>query len=734
MRPTLLELDGILSYRSYQSIDFTNIEFAAIVGDNGAGKSSIFDAILFALFGSVASGNLDMILSTGVDEGTVSFEFTFDEYLWRITRTRTRGKKTTAQLFKWDPEKSDWEIIVEGSVRAVDLEIQRLLRVDEAAFRSTVLLSQNEAGAFSSATPADRKNILSKIIGLDRYSKLSSMAKAKATEAKNSIATSQALAEQIEKRIQEKPVLEIELQRILESLTEKEKQFEENEALAQEADDSRQKRVSAIEALRTAISTRKETLIEQTRDIEEAYNRAVEDLDEKKYSFSQMKDEKQKKEKEAEGFEKNNARVSEIAQLVVGLEEEENTIVSQGQKEAEKYTKLQNDLTALETEKSFLVDRLGGLSEDGRPDGECWVCGNPLDEHKKEKILQETQEQINSLDAKIFEAQKKSSQQNEHIESLRKNLKENKGQQKILRDESSTLQDIIKRQQSSLQSVETLEKQMLEKEQQIIKLTETISDLNEKRFSIDDDEQLAEANKKLKEAEEKLQSFSGGGAFRAAAAQAAAAIRTLSNQQAVIESKLEKIEEENQEYNAINEKLSELVSLYNRHTFLAKAFGKDGIPNLIYAGVVSELNDHINDILNNLSDGSFSVQLVTTKPTQKGTLSETLEVMIDAPDGSRPYASFSGGEKFRIDISIRLGLSRLLANRNGARMDFLAIDEGWGALDPQGIASMMSELNKLRSEFSLILTVTHIDSIREGFGTLVNVEKTPAGSVVKILN
>jgi len=55
MIPEILKLKGFLSYNKEQTLDFTKFDLAVITGNNGYGKSSILDAIVFALFG-VARG------------------------------------------------------------------------------------------------------------------------------------------------------------------------------------------------------------------------------------------------------------------------------------------------------------------------------------------------------------------------------------------------------------------------------------------------------------------------------------------------------------------------------------------------------------------------------------------------------------------------------------------------------------------------------------------------------
>lgn len=733
MRPTLLEIDGLLSYKSYQQIDFSTIEFAAIVGENGAGKSSLLDCMMFALFGTVYGGNMDWILSTGVDEGYASLEFDFDGHSWKVTRTRTRNRRTVAQLARWDDDAYNWNVIAEGSIRAVDLEIERLLRVDEAAFRATVMLAQNEAAAFSSATPAERKEILGKIVGLDRYSRLAEAAKERVSAAKSNASTKRALIEQVKRRLVDETAFTYELETVSEDLAAAENQRTESEKLAVEADEERNDKVAAVDALRNAIQSRREGLQAQARETEGAYNEAVTDhkaavekRDEAERLLGELTNGSESSAEVLARLQANEAAVRKINETI-------DDLVSTGQREADVVKTLTAEHATLVAQHDAAKERLDALvGGHGHADGECWLCGTALTHDQQEKLLQGARDSVADLQVRIDAKAEEVAAKEEMVGALRVKLRAEKQEREDKLNEAPKIGAYLEERRAAEKKRDQLQRDYTAAVDLVTSTQEKLTKREEARIDVEADPQLIKANERLEQAEEALGKFPGGATHRARAASAAAQVRTLSSRKAVLEAKLEQMCDEKKELDGLEKELEVLATEERKFALLRQAFGKNGIPALIYAGVVGELNEHINDILDYLSDGQLSVELTTTRKTGKGTLSETLEVMILAPDGTRPYASFSGGEKFRIDIAIRLGLSRLLANRHGAKLEFLAIDEGWGALDPQGIAAMISELNKLRGEFSLILTVTHIDAIREGFGTLIHVTKTAGGSQIEI--
>ena len=78
---------------------------------------------------------------------------------------------------------------------------------------------------------------------------------------------------------------------------------------------------------------------------------------------------------------------------------------------------------------------------------------------------------------------------------------------------------------------------------------------------------------------------------------------------------------------------------------------------------------------------SFSTQK-DYKDKNREDKKETLDILISDAAGKREYEMFSGGEAFRINFAIRMALSRVLAQRAGARLRMLVIDEGFGRVPP----------------------------------------------------
>jgi len=144
-------------------------------------------------------------------------------------------------------------------------------------------------------------------------------------------------------------------------------------------------------------------------------------------------------------------------------------------------------------------------------------------------------------------------------------------------------------------------------------------------------------------------------------------------------------------------------------------------------------------ILANNGDGSFSLIKSFIKdyllPVTCGDVNgdDYSDIIISDSAGTRDYEMFSGGEAFRVNFAIRLALSEVLAQRAGARLQTLVIDEGFGSQDALGRQRLIEAINNVKADFAKILVITHIEALKDAFPTRIEVEKTPRGSIINIV-
>ena len=184
------------------------------------------------------------------------------------------------------------------------------------------------------------------------------------------------------------------------------------------------------------------------------------------------------------------------------------------------------------------------------------------------------------------------------------------------------------------------------------------------------------------------------------------------------------------------QKLQTLQRQHRIHQELAQAFGKNGIQALMIENILPQLEAQSNHILARLTGNQLHVQFVTQKTGRRSSKSQklidTLDILIADANGTRPYETYSGGEAFRINFSIRLALARLLAQRAGTSLQMLIVDEGFGTQDSEGCDRLIAAINAIASDFSCILTVTHMPQFKEAFQTRIEVRKTERGSQLSL--
>ena len=155
---------------------------------------------------------------------------------------------------------------------------------------------------------------------------------------------------------------------------------------------------------------------------------------------------------------------------------------------------------------------------------------------------------------------------------------------------------------------------------------------------------------------------------------------------------------------------------------LDAAFGKDGIPAMAVNTVLGDVERTANDLLGMMSDFRHTVSLRTAREKKDGGSADTLDIVVSDWDGERPYETFSGGEKLRIDLALRVALAELLALRSGAPIEWLTVDEGLGSQDDEHRGKMLSALRDIAPRFGKVVVVTHVKEAREFFDEVVEIE------------
>jgi DNA repair protein SbcC/Rad50 len=195
MRPTKLEIEGFTSFPARVEIDFREIDLFAITGPTGAGKTSLLDAMLYALYGQtprIGANEVRRLVSLGANVVKVLLEFEVGSKCYRVTRTAKVAKSTTTQIMLEELAcEGDWQSVA-GSVKEIGARIPELLGLDFEGFTRSVILPQGEFDKFLRGDPKQRTEILKDLLNLRVYERMMVTANSRSKELAASAATSQA--------------------------------------------------------------------------------------------------------------------------------------------------------------------------------------------------------------------------------------------------------------------------------------------------------------------------------------------------------------------------------------------------------------------------------------------------------------------------------------------------------------------------------------------------------------
>lgn len=200
MKPIRLKLRGFLTYKNQIEIDFTKLydkKVFVISGDTGSGKTSIFDAIQYGLYGEVSRGiDAYSLRSDYLNENDpysfVNLTFKVDEKIYEIERIPSQFAKKTKEnqniknsaiLYEITNEKK----IIAEKIGEVNEKIKQIIGLDKNQFSKVMLLAQGEFQEFLKAKSDDRSKILGDIFKTYEYKEIQERLKNEALEANKNI-------------------------------------------------------------------------------------------------------------------------------------------------------------------------------------------------------------------------------------------------------------------------------------------------------------------------------------------------------------------------------------------------------------------------------------------------------------------------------------------------------------------------------------------------------------------
>ena len=168
MRPIELIVEGFTSFRTRQTLDFSSLDLFAITGATGAGKTSLLDAITFALYDKVAQkpNSSRELVSQGATQLKVEFRFVMRQTEYRVVRTwRNRGK-TDIKNFLLD------ELVGEEWERCATQKVEEIIGMDFETFTRVIILPQGQFDEFLKGEASKRREILRQLAGFQIFEQM----------------------------------------------------------------------------------------------------------------------------------------------------------------------------------------------------------------------------------------------------------------------------------------------------------------------------------------------------------------------------------------------------------------------------------------------------------------------------------------------------------------------------------------------------------------------------------
>jgi exonuclease SbcC len=695
MIPLRLELTNFLAYRQPAPLDFTGIHVAVLCGENGAGKSSLLDAMTWALWGRSRAKTDAELVHQGQTEMRVEFTFALGEQVYRVVRARRVGKSANS-LLDLQAANPDGRLasIGEATIPKTQEKINRVMRLTYETFTNSAYLLQGHADDFTSKRPTERKQVLADILGLQEWDVYEERAKEKIKAIDLRLAGLEALLREIETELARRPEYERELRDSQTRVIEVAERLRQAEAGWAQIDASRQAMISLQRQI--------DDLTRRIGDAEKEIGLLDGDL----------------REAQARADTAALYRDLELAQrTLVDLEdqevERENVNVAR-QTVAERAASLRGQNESARTEADALKKRLETLAAATEP--RCPTCGQPLAEPERAELVQR-------LDAEV--------------ESRRSQYRENQAQLKKLADEQAAYDRQLAATIGNLRGKSALLKRIAELQAAVNGAGEAkqrIAALGERRerwagtLKLDQEQrthlegEADQHNRVLRDAAAKQRALDQ---LRKEDTLAKAGL-------GAAQQKLDALDGQTRQRQAKRAERQQLADERGVYEELREAFGKKGVPALMIEAAVPEIEASANALLGRMTAGRMHVRFNTQRETQAGDTRETLDIQIADELGTRAYENFSGGEQFRVNFAIRVALSQLLARRSGTQLQTLIVDEGFGVLDAAGRERLVEAINAAQHDFQCILVVTHIEELKDAFPARIEIVKGTEGSEILV--
>jgi DNA repair exonuclease SbcCD ATPase subunit len=673
--PKRFEFSNMFSYGVDNVIDFTNMKGVhGIFAPNASGKSTMLDAITYCIFDKCGrTSKAASVLNNKSSSFKCKFNFELDgkEYFIEKTGTKGRGEHVRVDVDFYYLDDTNQKVSMNGKERSETNDNIRNLLGTYEDFVLTALSVQNNNTGFIDMAQKDRKDLLAQFLDINIFEDLHKIANEDIKEVATLVKEyqKQDFATQLGNAVT-----------AIQTYTNSYKELQKEK-----------KHVDVkIDELNKDILNLTSKLITIDSSIEDIDS--LNDLKTKCNVFLQQVEVK-KKEK--------NIDLNLADEAVTTLEDslkkynivsiQDRIDVLNQLKDQEK--KHHGELERFKTELRLKLDKMKKL-EDLKYDENCSFCMDNIfvkDAIATKASIETDKEAVLNLSGSLsvittkIEELKPSIQEKEMYYSLQKKVSEAEKQKSICETELSDLQ--TKQAQAETKLIEVKRKiEEYYKKEEAIKTNKSIKD------------EIADREYQLDQWKIELDVINSK-------------ILTVHSEILVAENAKKTAE-------ASIEKLKDLTKQYKFYEYYLMAVNRDGVPYDLITSAVPYIEQEINNILNQLVDFHLMLEMDGKNIN--------CYIVYDQ-DNFWPIELTSGMEKFISSLAIRTALINISSL---PRPNFLAIDEGFGVLDANNLNSMFNLFDYLKTQFSFMLVISHIDSMRDVVDHLIEIVKTNGNSKI----
>ena len=650
-----IELIDFLAHHDTK-LDFSN-DATVFVGQNGAGKSSIIDAITFSLFGAHTRKNNKSLIRRGANKSLVKVDFSANGKNYRTVRQIDAKGTLTAQFLEKNGE--DFIPIAEGERKqfgeSMTEEVEKVLGINFEKLKIASIVQQGELNSIIKAKPKEFKELLNTIIGIDRLDV--------------AVESMKEVLKEFRKDIQTKHGFDDTQIELLENrMNEFQNEITNSKPMMKKLEEEKQVRETKIIQIEQEVE--KDSVKEiQLRELEDQKEELVSYAKETIKKIQRDVMEEERKVNECKGCFSIVSKRGEIEGKLFKLEEELQTI--------------SKELVEFEKKKIRFEEQGEFANRLELKDGKCPVCDSKVDHLNPLFQKEHLEEEIKTLDRKISQTKEKQVELEDSIEKINDELREaenadiklkthNISTETELEQIAATIKEKVKKIKDipiTINSGQLLEASSIDahakmKYEKILQIEKTTSGFNQEEFLLKKKDLIQNRDR----------------------------LRQIDQEFGAISNRIENAEQQLERNRII------LDELHNVRKYVIEL---ENIQKNVYSidgPVAKSLRSWALDIIS--EKASEYLEKLNTKIQRISLSQKTRDVNITcyARSTMLELESLSGGEQVSIALSLRLGMAHLLGASN---LNFMILDEPTTHLDSErrkALVGVLSQLASIRGE------------------------------------